>query len=418
MAATLALVAVLALGSTGTTAAPTVTTTATENAVLYWSGVTAPSIIAGGRAPASSSVLGGIVHGAMYDAVAAIDGSLEPFATRVTAPPGANADAAVAQAARDVMVVRVPGQAAVIQAAYDTYMATIPDGPAKEAGKLVGTAAAAGMLAMRYGDHFDDVVPYVQKTPGPGVFEPIAATKPVAVELPFVRPFTYASPSDYRPNGPLDMTTRRYARDWEEVRTLGKVDSTVRTAEQTQTVKFHTEQTFVQFNRTLRALAVDRGLDLRESARLMGYVNVATADTMIACWEAKYFYSSWRPNHAILRADTDGNDATTAETGWLPLVVGNHPEYPSGHSCFTGAVTESLKNYFGTKHVQIVASSTALGAGPPRTYDDIDELVKDVENARVWGGLHFRSTMQDSAKWAPQIADDVGKHYFLKDAKK
>ena len=158
-------------------------------------------------------------------------------------------------------------------------------------------------------------------------------------------------------------------------------------------------------------------LDLRESARLMGYVNVATADTMIACWEAKYHYSFWRPNHAILRADTDGNPATTAETGWLPLVVGNHPEYPSGHSCFTGAVTESLRNYFGTKHVRIVASSTAVGAGPPRTYETIDELVKDVENARVWGGLHFRSTMQESAKWAPRIARDVGKHYFLDKSK-
>ena len=214
LAATLSLVVVLALGSSGTSASPSIVTT--ENAVLYWSGVTAPAIAAGGRAPASSSVLGGIVHGAMYDAVAAIEGGLEPFATGVTAPPGANADAAVAQAARDVMVVRVPGQATTIQTAYDTYMATIPDGPAKEAGKLVGTAAAAGMLAMRYGDHFDDVVPYVQKTPGPGVFEPIAATPPVDPKLALVRPFTYESPSDYRPNGPVDMTSKQYAKDWEE----------------------------------------------------------------------------------------------------------------------------------------------------------------------------------------------------------
>ena len=178
VAATLALVVVLALGSTGTSAAPAAATPASENAVLYWSGVASNAIVVG-RAPAASAVLGGMVHGAMYDAVAAIEGDLKPFATRVTAPPGASADAAVAQAARDVLVARIPGQAATVQAAYDAFMAGIPAGQAKDGGKLVGVAAAAGMLAMRSGDHFDDVVPYMQKTPGPGVFEPIAPTPPV-----------------------------------------------------------------------------------------------------------------------------------------------------------------------------------------------------------------------------------------------
>jgi hypothetical protein len=409
-AATLSLVVVLTLGPTGTSAAPAAPLS--ENAVLYWNSVAASAIVVG-RAPASSAVLGGMVNGAMYDAVAAVEGGLEPFATGVTSPPGASADAAVAQAARDVLVARVPGQAAAVQAAYNTYMASIPEGPAKEAGKAVGLAAAAGMLAMRTGDHYDDVVPYVQQPPGPGVFEPIAPTPPVDPKLAFVRPFTYDSPADYRPSGPVEMTSKQYAKAFAEVKAYGRVDSAIRTPEQTETVRFHTEQTFFQFSRTLRDLAMARGLDLRESARLLGYVNVATADTMIACWEAKYHYNFWRPNHAIQRADTDGNPATSPEAGWLPLIVGNHPEYPSGHSCFTGAVTESLRNYFGTKHVRLVISSTAVGAGPPRTYENLDELVADVENARVWGGLHFRTTMTKSAKYFPRIARDVGKHYFL-----
>ena len=413
-AATLMAVAVLALGSTGTSAAPSVASS--DNAVVYWSGVAATAIVAGPRPPASSSVLGGMVHGAMYDAVAAVEGGLEPFATGVTAPPGASADAAVAQAARDVLVARVPGQAGTVQAAYETYMASLPDGPAKDGGKAVGVAAAAGMLAMRTGDHFDDVVPYIQKPPGPGVFEPIATTPVVDTKLPFVRPFTYALQSDYRPKGPLAMTSKRYAQDLAELQELGSAGSTARTATQTETVRFHTEQTFFQFNRTLRDLVKLRGLDLRESARLLGYVNVATADTMIACWEAKFHYSWWRPNHAIQRADTDGNPATSPDTGWLPLVTGNHPEYPSGHACFTGAVTESLRNYFGTKHVKLVISSLAAGAGPPRTYDTLDELVVDVENARVWGGLHYRTTMTDTAKFFPRIARDVGREHFLADS--
>jgi hypothetical protein len=269
------------------------------------------------------------------------------------------------------------------------------------------------MLAMRTGDHFDDVVPYVQAPVGPGVFEPIATTAVVDPKLAFVRPFTYDSPSDYRPDGPLELTSKRYARDLAEVQAYGRATNSARTTLQTETVRFHTEQTFFQFNRTLRELANARGLDLRESARLLGYVNVATADTMIACWEAKYHYGFWRPTHAIQRADTDGNPATSPEAGWAPLIVGNHPEYPSGHSCFTGAVTESLRNYFGTKRVRLVITSLAPGAGPTRTYENLDELVQDVENARVWGGLHFRTTMTQSAKYFPRIARDVGKRYFL-----
>jgi hypothetical protein len=191
------------------------------------------------------------------------------------------------------------------------------------------------------------------------------------------------------------------------------VDSAVRTAEQTQTVRFFTDQTFVQYNRALRGLVNALGLDLRESARLLGYVHVSTADTMIACWEAKYYYYFWRPNHAIQRADTDGNPATSPDPTWLPLVTGNHPEYPSGHACFTAAVTASLRNYFGTKHVPIAISSTVVGM--TRIYQSLDDLVSDVENARVWGGLHYRTTMTESAKHFKQIARDIGRRHFLAD---
>jgi hypothetical protein len=381
-----------------------------DNAVVHWSGI-AEGAIAAGRPPASSTVLGGMVHGAMYDAVAAIEGGLAPFATSVSAPPGASADAAVAQAARDVLVARVPAQATTVQTAYDAYMALIPTGLAKDGGKAVGAAAAAGMLAMRTGDHFDDVVPYVQPTPGPGVFEPIAPTTPVDVKLGRVRPFTFGSPSDYRPGAPFELTSKRYAQDVAELKAFGRVDSTIRTAAQTETVRFFTDQTFVQYSRALRALVNAQGLDLRESARLLGYVHVSTADTMIACWEAKFYYYFWRPTHAIQRADTDGNPATSPDPTWLPLVTGNHPEYPSGHACYTAAVTAALRNYFGTKHVPFVLTSTVVGT--TRTYRSLDDLVAEVEDARVWGGLHYRTTMTQSAKDFTQIARDIGRRHFL-----
>jgi PAP2 superfamily len=407
-AVTLALVVVLALGSTGTSAAPAAAPS--ENAVVHWSGI-AEVAIAAGRPPASSTPLAAMVHGAMYDAVAAVEGGLEPFATGVTAPPEASADAAVAQAARDVLVARVPGQTAAVQAAYDTFMASIPAGPAKDGGKAVGTAAAAGMLAMRTGDHFDDVVPYVQPTPGPGVFEPIAPTTPVDVKLGKVRPFTFDSQSEYRPDEPYELTSRRYARDVDEVRDIGRAVSTFRTPAQTEHSRFFTDQAYAQYSRAVRGVAVARGLDLSESARLLGYVWVSAADTMIACWEAKYHYYFWRPNHAIQRADTDGNPTTSPDPTWLPLFVGNHPEYPSGHACMTAAVTQSLKSYFGTKRVQLALTSNVTGT--TQTYANLDDLVAAIEDARVWGGLHYRTTMTETAKHFPRIARDIGRQYFL-----
>jgi hypothetical protein len=225
-----------------------------------------------------------------------------------------------------------------------------------------------------------------------------------------VRPFTYDSPA-YRPDAPYELTSKRYAEDLAELMELGGIDS-ARTAAQTETARFHSAPTYVQFSRGLQRLARERGLDLRESARLLGYTWVAVADTMIACWEAKYHYMLWRPNHAIQRADTDGNPATSPDPNWLPLITGNHPEYPSGHACFTAGVTTSLQRYFGTKHVPFALTSSVTGT--TRVYERLDDLVEDVENARVWGGLHYRTTMTETAKHFPRIAQDIAKEHFFK----
>ena len=414
LVATVALVAAFALGPASSPSATG------DNAVVHWSDVAEKAISAPTppatalRPPASSTVLAGMVHAAIYDAVAAIEGGMKPFATTVSAAPGASVDAAVAQAARDVLVARVPAQSAAVQSAFDTYMSAVPAGMAREAGIAVGKAAAAGMLALRIGDGFDDVVPYVQPTPGPGVFEPIAPTPPVDVKLGKVRPFTYATPA-YRPAAPYPLTSKTYADDVAELQSIGRSTSTTRTAAQTETVRFFTDPTFVQYSRAMRRVASERGLALGESARLLGYTWVAIADTMIACWEAKYHYLLWRPNHAIQRADTDGNPATTQDTTWLPLVTGNHPEYPSGHACFTAGMTKALHEHFGTKWLGLTLTSTTTGTS--RTYTHIGQLVADVEDARVWGGLHYRTTMTETAKHFPRIAKDVHKDHFRADRK-
>src|SRR4029453_9027074 len=160
------------------------------------------------------------------------------------------------------------------------------------------------------------------------VFEPVAPTAPVDVVLTQVQPFTFDSPSSFRPNGPTSLLSGEYAADFNEVKAYGRSDSAVRTPEQTQTVRFWAENTFVQLGRTLRLLAEERELNVRESARLLGFVHVATADAMIACFEAKYYFSFWRPFHAIDRADTDGNRATTPDPTWTSFLVVNQPRLP------------------------------------------------------------------------------------------
>ena len=404
--AAVVVLAVLGLGTPASTADPA------ENSVTHWTRI-AEQFIPIGRPPASSEVIMGTVQAAIYDAVAATEGGLEPFMASVPAPRGASTDAAVATAAHDVLVARVPLQGVPITTEYDTFMGTIADGQAKTDGQQVGTAVADEILFLRSGDGLGNVVPYVQPTPGPGVFEPVAPTTPVDVVLTQVQPFTFDSPSTFRPNGPTSLSSGEYAADFAEVKAYGRSDSAVRTPEQTQTVLFWAENTFMQLSRTVRLLAEERGLDVRESARLLGFVHVATADAMIACFDAKYSFSFWRPFHAIRRADTDGNRATTLDPTWTSFLVVNHPEYPSGHSCYTGAVTRALEIYFGTNAIPLTISSTFAGAGPPRTYARLSDIRAEVADARVWAGLHFRNSMQEGFKLARKVARNAASQAFL-----
>jgi hypothetical protein len=403
--AAVVVLAVLALGTPAGKADPA------ENSVIHWTRI-AEQFIPIGRPPASSEVIMGTVQAAIYDTVAATEGGLDPFLASVQAPPGSSTDAAVATAAHDVLVARVPLQAVPITTEYDTFMGTIADGQAKTDGRQVGSAVAAEILLLRADDGLGNVVPYVQPTPGPGVFEPVLPTTPVDVVLTQVQPFTFDSPSTSRPNGPTSLLSGEYAADFAEVKAYGRSDSAVRTPEQTQTVLFWAENTFVQLGRTVRLLAEERGLDVRESARLLGFVHIATADAMITCFESKYYFSFWRPFHAIRRADTDGNRATTPDPTWTSFLVVNHPEYPSGHSCLTGAVTQALEIYFGTDAVPLTISSTFAGAGPPRTYGLLSEIRAEVADARVWAGLHFRNSMQEGFKLARKVTRNAA-HDFL-----
>ena len=191
---------------------------------------------------------------------------------------------------------------------------------------------------------------------------------------------------------------------------MGRVDSVMRTPEQLDVARFWAEHTGVQWNRNLRQLAAAAQLDVVETARMLAMVHVASADATVGCFEAKYNFLLWRPVHAIQRADTDENPLTIPDPTWNALLNVNHPEYPSAHSCWTAAVTDTLAYYFGTDEVQFGLDSTVTGT--TRQYSRFSDVLREVQDARIWAGLHFRFSTVDGARLGKQVARLVARHHF------
>lgn len=395
-----AALALLALGSTS----------AQANAVTDWNAITQDALIPG-RPPGDAQVMVGIVQAAVFDAANAIDGGYRPYAGAIDAPPGASPDAAVAAAAHLVAVHLVPAQELPLDSAYAAYLAALPDGPAKAAGVAVGEAAAANVIALRQGDGLDDTTPFVAPPFGPGVWQPTLPTPAIDPNLGRVRPLALRTPSQFRSPGPLALTSRRYAADLAETEAFGRVDSTVRTPQQTETALFWSDNTTADWDRAVRVLAIARGLDLEQSARLLAFVHVATADAVIGCFEAKYHYLSWRPVQAIQHADIDGNPRTQADPSWTALLNVNHPEYPSGHGCLSGAAAAALTRFFGSDVGPITIFSAVTNSS--RTYASFADAVADAGNARVWAGLHFRHSVLDGNRLGERVVGYVAHHLFL-----
>ncbi len=394
-----------------------------QNVVTDWAGIIQPAINnpSAPRPPASSEVLHTIIQLAMYDAAIAIEGGYTTYAAAISAPAGADVRAAVATAAYVTARARVAAsQVPYLDVQYNAYIVKIPDGQAKIDGIQVGESVAATMLAVRANDGFDNVVLYQCSSdpPPPGEFEPNGGcgTQPVDAKLGQVKPFTYGDPAQFRPDGPSPLTSQEYTEDFIETRDYGRSNSAFRTLEQTDIVYFWSEHTYVQWNRNLIALAINRGLNVRETARLFAMVHCSAADAVIAGFAAKYFYRSWRPRTAIPQADTDGNPDTDADPTWTPLLTVNHPEYPSGHGFYSTAVTDAVAAFFGTNKVTwtITASKITVPqlVQTERTYYDLKAVMREVDDARVWAGLHWRHSMRDGDQIGRKVAKYVTANFF------
>ena len=347
------------------------------------------------------------VHVAMFDAVNAIDGSYRRFAAQPTTPTsGASLEAAAAAAAYHTLKGLFPNRTAQYQDAYNNYVGGLEDGDAKTRGLQIGQEVAVQIVALRADDGRWTPATYTP-TSLPGRFR---GTNPVNVFLPFVRPFTMQSASQFRADGPPPLTSVDYAEDFNETKALGALNSSVRTPEQTEIARFNTEPPPRFWARNLRIFATaDRGI--AENARTMAVLWVSQADGLIACFESKYHFDFWRPTSAIRLADTDNNPATDPDPSWTPVVpTPNHPEYPAAHGCGTGGVAEALELVFGTKKLSFDFNSTVTGT--TRHFDSTDDLVKELQLARIAGGMHFRTSTVHGAVLGMKVSKWIVKNHF------
>jgi len=241
-----------------------------------------------------------------------------------------------------------------------------------------------------------------------------------------LKPFLITSPSQFRSDGPNPLKSAAYTKDFNEVKELGALNSTRRTDDQTKAAVFWQFAPAALWNSLARGLAVQYSLDAADQARLYAMINLAAADGAIACWNDKYYWNFWRPRAAIREADTDDNPATVADPNWEalfapatptvpPLTTPPFPDHPSGHGCLSGAVLNTFKNFFGTDKVEFtVVSGRSLDGVtiPPRHFDRFSRALKEIVDARVWGGIHFRTADVQGTVIGKKVAHWLEKHYF------
>jgi hypothetical protein len=305
----------------------------------------------------------------------------------------------------------VPAQQATLDAQYAASLAAIPDGTAKTRGIRVGEAAAAAMIAARTDDGRFGAFRFVAGS-GPGVWKPVLpafASDPNAW-VKDVRPFLLDEASQFRSDGPDKLTSRAYARDFNEVKSVGSLTSTTRTADQTLAARYWAENPPATWSRIIRSLSAAKGLSIDENALLYAEAYLAAADAFIAVWDEKAHYSFWRPITAIREADTDGNPATEQDANWLPLLATPpYPDHPSGHLGLSGAFVDTFRDFFGT---DAIGWTDTNAAGLTRSYTNLGDTLDEIVNVRIWTGIHFRNADEAAVRIAKRIVKWSERHYF------
>lgn len=314
-------------------------------------------------------------------------------------PPHA-VDAAVAAAHRATLAKLLPSQQHAVDAAYRAALAPLPDDPAKAAGIAAGERAAVATLARRA----DDVTPAESHRPHttPGAYVPTAA--PAAVQWPQRKPWLMTSAAQFRPGPPPALASETWARDYDEVKALGAKASARRTAEQTEIARFWEYSLPAIYFGVARAVAEAPGRSVAQNARLYAAAAQAMDDAMIAVFDAKYHYGFWRPVTAIRNGDADGNDATERDAAWVSLIEAPlHPEYPSAHAILAAAVGTVLSAEIGKGPMPVLSTTSPTAKGAVRRWASLDDFVAEVASARIYEGIHYRTSTEVGADMGRRI---------------
>lgn len=369
---------------------------ARADAVLDWNVVALRTTAAAPFNPPVESRNLAIVHAAMFDAVNAVTRAFRPYAVRVRAAAGTSPEAAAVASAHLALVRLYPAQAAALDAAYSTSLAALPEGPARSAGIALGETVATRLLDLRDTDGAAAAVTlsYTPRTE-PGFWQPTPPAALPALDPGWgeVRPFILEEGSQFRPGPPPALTSARYTRDFDEIKEIGSSTSASRTQEQTNLARFWIATGPQNWNPAARQAALGRGLTLTESARAFALLNLAGADAFIAAWDAKYAYGQWRPVTAIRAADGDGNPLTQEDPAWTPLLTTPpFPDYIAGHTTYAGAAEAVLECVFGRRPGVVLTLTSPTAPGVIETYETFRAMAAGVVDARVWGGIHWRTS--------------------------
>jgi hypothetical protein len=382
--------------------------------VLQWNAVALAT--AGGKDPLTQQRILDIVHLAIFEAVNAIAGDYKPYLGSIATIPGASPEAAAVAAAHAVLLEFVPEQAAILAGAKASSLARIPDSAAKSAGIVMGGAAARAMIDHRLNDGFETPAFFVPSSTERGQWQLTPACPSeggVFLHLRNVKPFGIERSDQFRLDPPPSFTSRRYARDLNEVKAIGGLESPNRSADRADVARFFAAVLNVPtWNPVARQIALAQKRSLSENARAFALLNIAMTDALIAVFETKYHYTFWRPETAIAAAAADGNPRTDPDPNFKPFIATPcHPSYGSAHASAGGAARRVLEQIYGTGPHAIELSSLAV-PDVRLQYTTVEEITDDIDDARTYGGIHFRFDQRAGGRQGRQVGSYILRHHL------
>jgi len=365
---------------------------ARADAVLDWNTVMQSTV--GNLAPFLQARFAAITQLAVFEAVNAIKKDYTPYLGTITAPPDASTEAAAVAAAHTVLKAYFPANAVTLDAMRASSLAMIPAGPAKSSGISVGERAAAAVMAARANDGATPPGFYLPASSAPGQWQSTpscTAAGGAFFQWRNVKPFGLQSADQFQLDEPPALNSARYVRDYNEVKAVGSANSTVRPQDRTDVARFYAAVSPVAvWNPIARQLSVAAAGSPSENAHAFAILNMAMSDAAVATFDTKYEYNFWRPETAIHMGQTDGNPATEGDASFIPLVVTPcFPGYPSAHATLSGAAREVLERLYTSRRRSLILSNPAVPTITLR-YKKLKEITDDIDDARVYGGIHFR----------------------------